>query len=208
MLDREDMLELTRRMTLSRTCFDRIAGSYRDEEGYDDGSFNTHFLKLKPSDRVKNLEIAKVIPYSNTNVQLKEYSFSGKNPESSNFWKLLMALNACELKNDAMLDTFYELISEKYQASGEYAIYVFHGAYDVPVKGKDKEWLEGSEEVYSFLICAICPVSGDYEPGKPECGFLFPSFHNRCSDQNHIAVFNANPEFPHDELINEILKCR
>ncbi len=207
MLNREDMLELTRRMTSARTCFDRVAGSYRDKEGYDDGSFNTHFLKLKPSDQVKNLAIAKAIPYAKTNVELKEYVFPGKNPDSANFWKLLMALNACELKNDAMLDTFYEIISEKYQASGEYAIYVYHGVYDIPVKAKDKEWLEGSEEVYSFLICAICPVSGDYEPGNPECGFLFPSFHNRSCDEHHIAVFNAEAEKPHNELINEILKC-
>jgi hypothetical protein len=208
MLDREDMLELSRRMTPARTCFDRIAGSYRDEEGYDNGSFNTHFLKLNPSDKVKNLAIAKSIPYSKTNVELKEYTFPGKNQESMAFWKLLMALNECELKNDAMLDTFYDIVSEKYQATGEYAICVFHGAYDIPVKAKDKEWMEGSEEVYSFLICAICPVNGDYELGKPECGFLFPSFNNRCSDQNHIAVFNADPDHPHDELINEIFNCR
>lgn len=207
MLNREDMLELTRRMTSARTCFDRVAGSYRDKDGYDDGSFNTHFLKLKPSDKVKNLSIAKAIPYAKTNEELKAYALPGKDPDSVTFWKLLMALNACELKNDAMLDTFYDIISEKYRASGEYAIYVFHGTYDIPVKAKDKEWLEGSEEVYSFLVCAICPVSGEYEPGKPECGFLFPSFHNRSSDQYHIAVYNAEPEYPHDELIYEILKC-
>ena len=27
-IDREDMLELTRRMTVSRSCFSRIAGAY------------------------------------------------------------------------------------------------------------------------------------------------------------------------------------
>ncbi len=32
-INREDMLELTRRMTLKRNCFDRIAGAYLDEEG-------------------------------------------------------------------------------------------------------------------------------------------------------------------------------
>ena len=45
-IDREDMLELTRRMTVSRNCFSRIAGAYMDEEGFIDGTFNTHFLKL------------------------------------------------------------------------------------------------------------------------------------------------------------------
>lgn len=46
MINREDMLELTRRMTLSRTSFTRIAGCYVDAEGEYDGSFNTNFLKL------------------------------------------------------------------------------------------------------------------------------------------------------------------
>ena len=33
MIDREDMLELTRRMTPSRNCFSRIAGCYVDADG-------------------------------------------------------------------------------------------------------------------------------------------------------------------------------
>lgn len=48
-INREDMLELTRRMTVKRNCFGRIAGAYLDEEGFVDGTFNTHFLKLSPA---------------------------------------------------------------------------------------------------------------------------------------------------------------
>ena len=51
MLKRDDMLELTRRMTPARSSIDRIAGCYFDEEGYSDGSFNVHFLNLKPADK-------------------------------------------------------------------------------------------------------------------------------------------------------------
>ena len=40
-INREDMLELTRRMTVKRNCFDRIAGAYLDEEGYVDASLTT-----------------------------------------------------------------------------------------------------------------------------------------------------------------------
>ena len=39
MLRREDMMELTRRMTPSRSSIDRIAGCYYDQDGYADGSF-------------------------------------------------------------------------------------------------------------------------------------------------------------------------
>lgn len=52
-INREDMLELTRRMTVKRNCFDRIAGAYLDEEGYVDATFNRHFLKLKLKNRRK-----------------------------------------------------------------------------------------------------------------------------------------------------------
>ena len=74
-INREDMLELTRRMTVKRNCFDRIAGAYLDEEGYVDGTFNTHFLKLSPSQQGTNLAIAKTIPFAETNEKLKEYPF-------------------------------------------------------------------------------------------------------------------------------------
>ena len=51
MINREDMLELTRRMTPARTSFTRIAGCYVDADGDFDGSFNINFLKLSPSER-------------------------------------------------------------------------------------------------------------------------------------------------------------
>ena len=70
------MLELTRRMTPERTCFSRIAGAYMDAEGYEDGTFNIHFLKLSGSDKKKNLELAKTIPFSKSNEELKEYADS------------------------------------------------------------------------------------------------------------------------------------
>ena len=59
MIHREDMLELTRRMTPARSSISRIAGAYYDEEGYIDGTFNTHFLKLSEAEKKKNLELAK-----------------------------------------------------------------------------------------------------------------------------------------------------
>ena len=37
-INREEILELTRRMTLSRASMTRIAGSYMDSEGFIDGN--------------------------------------------------------------------------------------------------------------------------------------------------------------------------
>ena len=106
MIDREDMLELTRRMTPSRTCFDRIAGAYINNSGEVDDSFNIHFGKLSGSEKVRNLELAKTIPFSKTNVQLKEYVFSIEAKGKNSMWQLLQAIRRCGLKDDALMDIF------------------------------------------------------------------------------------------------------
>ena len=204
-INREDMLELTRRMTLKRNCFSRIAGAYLDEEGFVDGTFNTHFQKLPAKEQQRNLEIAKVVPFSDTHVELKEYIFREKDRRPGSMWQMLMALKECGLKNDGLLDVIYELFGEKYQAEGEYAVYFFYGSYDVPLKASDKESLGESEEVYQFLVCTICPVSGDYEPGKTECGFLFQAFRDRSGDVHRIDIFHAPNGLAHGTGLEKIL---
>ena len=54
-INREDMLELTRRMTVKRSSMTRIAGAYMDRDGYVDGTFNTNFLKLSPADKERKI---------------------------------------------------------------------------------------------------------------------------------------------------------
>lgn len=191
-IDREDMLELTRRMTVSRNCFSRLAGAYMDEEGFVDGSFNTHFLKLNASDREKNLAIAKAVPYAKPNTDLVNYRLDKTFRKPGSIGHLLEALRECELKNDALLYSLYEYIGERYQTDHTYAIYVFYGSYDVPRKGVDKENQWESEEVYQFLITAICPLVGDYEAGAPEAGFLYPAFANHSMDFEGINVYGAD----------------
>lgn len=204
MINREDMLELTRRMTLARTSFTRIAGCYVDKDGDFEGSFNTNFLKLSSSERTKKLKLAKEIPFSDTNVNLKQYEYPKSIRTPGSMWQLLMGMKECGLKNDALMDTFYDIVMENYSRGLQYGIFVFHDRYDIPAKAMDKERLWESEEVFEYMICAICPLEEEYEPGKPECGFLFPAFTDRSGDLNHINVFQAEAH-REDHCILEIL---
>lgn len=201
MINREDMLELTRRMTLTRTSVVRIAGCYVDQDGDYEGSFNTNFLKLSAQERTKKLKLAKSMLFSETNVNLKQYEFPRNQQKAGSMWQLLRAMNECELKNDAIMETFYDFVMEHYHAGSAYAILVFHGRYDIPAKASDHESLWESEEVYPYLICAICPIDGAYEPGSPECGFLFPAFTDRSGDLGHAAVYQADKDRPNGELL-------
>ena len=67
--------------------------------------------------------------------------------------------------------------------------------------GGFKIYLNGDKEVYEYIICTICPVTGDYEAGKPECGFIFPAFTDRSADINHVNIYQADVERPHLELV-------
>ena len=57
--------------------------------------------KLSPSEKTKNLAIAKTIPFAETNTKLKKYEIQPENQKAGSMWQLLMALRDCELKNDA-----------------------------------------------------------------------------------------------------------
>lgn len=118
MINREDMLELTRRMTPARTSFVRMAGCYTDSDGEYDGSFNIHFLKLSGSEKARNLAIAKKIPFAESNEKLREYRFPETSQGPGSIWQMLMALRECGLKNDALLETFYDILIEGLQFTG------------------------------------------------------------------------------------------
>ena len=191
-IDREDMLELTRRMTPARNCFFRIAGAYMDEEGYVDGTFNTSFLKLPDGEKDKLIKIAKTIPFSKPESELKNYRLPEDFRKPGRIGQLLEALRDCELKNDALLDAFYEYLGERIPAEAPYAITVFYAAYDVPRRSSDKAEQWESETVYRFLIVAVSPLSGEYEAGLPDSGFLYPAFANHCMDFDGINVFHRS----------------
>ena len=208
MILRDDMLELTRRMTLSRNCFTRLAGAYLDEWGEVSDSFNVRFLNLSAAERTKNLRLAKTVPFSRTNEQLVEYSFPGKAMQKNSMWQLLNGINTCGLENDALLSIFYEEMADGYAVDHSAAIFVFHGIYDIPQKGTDREWLEGSEEVYEFIICTIGPLKGEYESDLPEFGFPFPAFTDRSADPSRIQIYHRNPDLPCEGLLYKLLGLR
>ena len=83
------------------------------------------------------MELERVVPFSKTDVQLKEYAFPGSVEGKDSMWQLLTAVQECGLKNDALMEVFYEQIADGYPVDHELAIFVFHGVYDIPIKAKD-----------------------------------------------------------------------
>ena len=216
-INRNDMLELTRRMTLSRNCFVRTAGAYIDDEGYIDNTFNVSFKNMSKHDQQVNLDLAKTIPFSKTNEQLKCYKFPEGDMAYDSIHKLLMALSQYGLKDDLLVQTLCEQLAEGICSTRdssnrtnrlqgqEFGIYIYHGIYDIPKKGSDHSEQWESEEIYSFLICVVASVDKDYNAGTPKCGFIFPAFEDRSAEPGKIDVFFEIPEHPDEGFLNRMI---
>lgn len=138
--------------------------------------------------------------------------------------KLLMDLRECKLKDDELLHTFFQKIIDSVSVEGNYLILIGCDSYDVPFKGKDDlSSSDQSEEVYTYLICAICPVKQTkpnlhYVPEEklfhdgamnqpvsaPVLGFLFPAFDNRATNIYNALYYTHDIKVSQDALIEAL----
>jgi hypothetical protein len=137
-----------------------------------------------------------------------------------------MKLKRSGLKDDDLLDEFYSSVIDSYDYTGNFLILIFHDAYDIITKTTDNGKLDESEEVYEYLLCAVCPVVlaspglsyfdeenkikarvRDWGVGAPGNGFIFPAFVDRSTDVNSVMYYTKNPKDTHPELMEEVLGC-
>lgn len=223
---KKDILELKRRLKKDHCTFTKICGCYVNGEKHIILKFRETFLNLDEDEYFKYLEIAKKVLSGTIGNNILELNF----PINENYINerqiSLMQLKKSQLKDDALLDDFYESIIDNYDFTGNFIILIFHDAYDVITKTTDNAKLDESEEVYEYVLCAICPVSLS-EPGlryfeeenkikarirdwvvdAPINGFVFPAFIDRSSDVNSIMYYTKNAKDTHPELMENALGC-
>ncbi len=225
-MNRKDILELKRRMKKEDCTFTRMCGCYVDGERNKVVTFGETFLNLEDEEFYKYLEIAKKTLSGTLGNNLLEFEFPLEEESPGGRQQFLMALRQSVLKNDDLVERFYDLVIEHYSYAGNYLILLFHDAYDVMIKTTDNNKLDESEEVYEYLLCAICPVVlskpglgyradenrigprlRDWIVSMPETGFIFPAFTDRSTDIHSVLCYHKNPKEPHNELVEEVLGC-
>ena len=103
-----------------------------------------------------------------------------------------------------------------------YLLLLASDSYDVPCRNHDALRAEGSDEVFSYILCAVCPVktgktelgyfSGDNEfhcaasqtVAAPELGFLFPTFDNRSANIYNALFYSRKEGELHQEFIDAV----
>ena len=225
-MNKKDILELKRRFKKDACTFTRLCGCYVDADHNKVTSFGETFLNLDDEEFYYFLEFAKKIKSGTIGNNLLELEFPTAEEAAGGRQQFLMGLRESALKNDDLMDAFYDLVIDSYDYVGNYLILVFHDAYDVMTKTSDNNKLDESEEVYEYLLCAICPVNltkpglgyredenrigpriRDWVVGAPDTGFVFPAFTDRSTDIHSVMFYTRDTKTPHSEFMESGLGC-
>jgi len=223
---RKDILELKKRFKKEDCTFTKVSGCYVNSDKNKLVEFQETFLNLPDDELFKYLEIAKKALSGKIGNNLLELNFPVNDHMENEKQQLLMMLAKSGLKEPSILSHFYDSIIDTYDYSGNYLILTYHDVYDVMTKTSDNRKLDESEEVYEYIICAICPVSlskpglgyfdqerkiksriRDWVVEVPTLGFTYPGFIDRGTDVNTLMYYTKNTKEPHEELMEHALGC-
>lgn len=223
-MNKKEILEIRKQYTHERCSIDRICSCYVDGEKNIKTTMREAFLSLPEEETFKYFKIFKQT-LSGTigkNLLNLEFPLEAENPGGPQ--DFLLRLRDSQLKDDILLEEFYNRIIENYYFPENYYIILIHVNYDVPGKAKDNsEMFDASDEVYEYLLCCLCPVKLS-EPGlfynmesnqienrirdwlveAPVKGFLFPAFNDRSSDIHSMLYFSKAAEELQPEFIDRM----
>ncbi|MCI5918487.1 MAG: DUF4317 domain-containing protein [Roseburia sp.] len=225
-MNKKEVLELKRRFKKDECTFTRMCGCYVDADHNKIVNIGETFLNLEEEESNKYLEIAKKVLSGTLGNNLLELEFPLAEEAAGGRQQFLMGLRDSKLKNEELMDAFYDLVIDSYDFVGNYLILIFHDAYDVMTRTSDNNNLDESEEVYEYLLCAICPVAlskpglgyredenrigsriRDWVVGMPDTGFLFPAFNDRSTDIHSTLFYTKDTKNPHSEFMEAGLGC-
>lgn len=157
-----------------------------------------------------------------------EYEFPNEAYEEGNPQEILYSLLKSELKDDAVCERFLKHIADNLVTECPYTIITAYCCYTIRHKDKNDESYNDNEEVYRYLLTAVCPVSTGTDgfifdssnneifkkinkeliiSKAPSDGFLYPVFSNRSSDVNHVMYYSKSASKPNISMVENVLGC-
>ena len=224
-MTKKEILEIKKQFTPENCAITRICGCCVGNEHEKRMQMKKAFLSLPEEETFKYYDIFKKVLSGGLEKNLLNLAFPTKEEQPGGKQEFLYRLLKSRLTDDDLLEEFYDKVIDNLQVAGNYFIILIHGAYDVPGKASDGTSMEdASDDVYEYLLCAICPVSlskaglsynidensigermRDWIVDLPMNGFLFPAFTDRASDIHHALYYTKKTTDLKPELIDGVL---
>lgn len=228
-MNKKEISEIKKRFTKTKCSITRICGCYVDAEKEKRMTLKEAFLGLPEEEMFKYIDIFRKTLSGSIGKTLMNMEFPAEeetNEDGSQVF--LMKLLESKLKDEELLDQFYDKIIANYNYPENYFIILVHDAYDIPKITSDGiENFDASEYVYDYLLCSICPVKlskpglcynaetnniqdriRDWLVQPPELGFLFPAFNDRNMDIHSLLYYSKNTDDLDLAITENVLGCQ
>ena len=202
--------------------------------GFVDAEKNVRYHKVNPcvtmsveEHDVYDETLKKVL---NTNVgkNFCEYEFPNEAYEEGKPQEILYSVLKSELKDEVVCENFLNHIANNIAYTGPFAVITAYCVYTIRKKDKNDEFADGDDELYRYLLTAICPVNTSSDgfvfdsfnneitkklnteliiSKAPSDGFLYPVFSNRSSDINHVMYYAKSASKPNTSIVEDVLGC-
>lgn len=227
-MNEKEIAELRRRFKPDRSSITHIHGCYVGEKREIISRFSQSVGFMAQTEAERLLALLKKSLSGALGKNLLDISFTTMQVADSEEHRLLMALRDSKLGDEEALMTFYQKVMGSLELEGNYLILMAHDSYDVPYRSRDGEEQEdASSEVYSYVICAVCPVKPtkpalsyfvyenafhtlepDWVVSPPEVGFLFPAFDDRSTNLYNALYYSRDVSVIHQELVDAVFRTQ
>ena len=226
-MNKKEANEIKKLFTPANCAISRICGCYVDAEKNKRTELKEAFLSLPEEEAFKYFAIFRSALSGTIGKNMVNMEFPLHAEEEGGTQNFLLKLRDSQLKDDALVEEFYDRVIASYDYGENFYIILIHCAYDIPARSSDGlEMEDASDFVYEFIQCCICPVklskaglcynseantienrSRDWLVEAPDTGFLFPGFTDRNTDIHGLLYYTKNPEQMPERLIDELLGC-
>ena len=226
-MNKKEVAEIRRQYVPERCTISRICGCYVDAEKNIKTTMKEAFLSLPEDDAFKYFTIFKKTLSGTVGRNLVNLDFPLEEEHEGGHQEFLLKLRNSKLKDDALVEEFYNRIIDTFPFGEKYYIILIHVAYDVPGKATDgTEMYDASDNVFEYLLCSLCPVHlskpglgyneakncienriQDWIVDQPMKGFLFPAFNDRYTDIHSMLYYTKNATDLQEDFLKNMFGC-
>lgn len=223
-MNEKEIGEIRRRVRRERSNMTAIYGCFVNEQKEIVTEYRQSTAMMSENEADRYFGLMKRTLSGTVGKNLIDITFRTAQVASSPEHKFLMDLRSCALKDDELRMAFYRKVIESVSLDESYLILIGCDSYDVPFKSKDDmTQADNSGEVYTYLLCAICPVkqtkpnlhyvaeNKEFHDGgitqvaqAPALGFLFPAFDNRATNIYNALLYTRDSAMSYPNFVDAL----
>lgn len=223
-MNEKEVGEIRRRMRRDRSNMPAVYGCYVNTQKEIISEFSQSLGIMPENEAEKYFALLKRTLSGTIGKNLIDITFKTSQVADSPEHKMLMELRKTALKDEELRGRFYQKVMETVSLEENYLILLGCDSYDVPFKSKDDTLQkDASEEVYTYIVCAVCPVKQTkamlhYVPEEklfhdgammqmvaaPAIGFLFPAFDNRATNIYNALYYTKDVKQGQDAFVQAV----